>query len=199
MQNNRHQLEIFLPNALERHGEGWKLTVRVRLVHAQIRQLVRAQADWDVKAWGMPISAAHLALANTCFSTRVLKHVKNLLNIRLNVKQRRSFLHTWHYVGYLMGVPEALLTSNQKEIDELYKVALMCEPPPSNESIVMANALINSSAKISKLGDQEGKQLIHNVYKVSRALVGDKLADQLHYPPTKKFGVFSPVSHYREV
>ena len=30
-QNNRHMLEIFLPGGLERDGDGWKLSVRVRL------------------------------------------------------------------------------------------------------------------------------------------------------------------------
>ncbi|MCY4573210.1 MAG: DUF2236 domain-containing protein, partial [Gemmatimonadetes bacterium] len=36
-QNNRHQVEIFLPGGLERFGEGWKLSVRIRFVHAQVR------------------------------------------------------------------------------------------------------------------------------------------------------------------
>ena len=33
-QNNRHQMEIFLPGGLERYGEGWKLSVRIRFVYA---------------------------------------------------------------------------------------------------------------------------------------------------------------------
>ena len=34
-QNNRHVLEIFMPGGLERYGDGWKLSIRLRLVHAQ--------------------------------------------------------------------------------------------------------------------------------------------------------------------
>ena len=39
-QNNRHQMEIFLPGGLDRYGEGWKLSVRIRFVHAQVRMLL---------------------------------------------------------------------------------------------------------------------------------------------------------------
>ena len=33
-QNNRQLIEIFLPGGLHRYGDGWKLSVRVRFVHA---------------------------------------------------------------------------------------------------------------------------------------------------------------------
>ncbi|MCY3989495.1 MAG: DUF2236 domain-containing protein, partial [Gammaproteobacteria bacterium] len=33
-QNNRHQVEIFYPEGLRRENDGWKLSVRIRFVHA---------------------------------------------------------------------------------------------------------------------------------------------------------------------
>ena len=39
-QNTRHLVEVTLPGGLERHGDGWKLTVRIRLIHAQMRRLL---------------------------------------------------------------------------------------------------------------------------------------------------------------
>ena len=61
-QNNRHLIEIFMPHGLDREGDGWKLSVRVRLVHAQIRRLLSESGEWDREAWGMPISAPTWAL-----------------------------------------------------------------------------------------------------------------------------------------
>ncbi len=61
-QNNRHVVEIFLPDGLHRNGDGWKLAVRIRLVHAQVRRLLSRSDDWEMEAWGTPLSAAHLAL-----------------------------------------------------------------------------------------------------------------------------------------
>ncbi len=62
-QNNRHQVEIFLPGGLERFGEGWKLSVRIRFVHAQVRRLLGQTEEWEHDAWGVPISAAHMGYA----------------------------------------------------------------------------------------------------------------------------------------
>ena len=52
-QNNRHQVEIFLPGGLERFGEGWKLSVRIRFVHAQIRRLLGQTEEWEHDACGV--------------------------------------------------------------------------------------------------------------------------------------------------
>ena len=49
--NNRHVMEIFWPEGLERYGDGWKLSVRIRLVHAQVRRLLRQSPDWEAEAW----------------------------------------------------------------------------------------------------------------------------------------------------
>ncbi len=44
-QNNRHLIEIFMPGGLEKDGDGWKLSVRIRMVHAQIRRLLKHSED----------------------------------------------------------------------------------------------------------------------------------------------------------
>ena len=77
-QNNRHMMEIFLPGGLYRHGDGWKLSVRIRVIHARLRHLLANSEDWDSEAWGAPISAAHLGYAIAAFSARLLKHMKTL-------------------------------------------------------------------------------------------------------------------------
>ena len=33
-QNNRHMVELFFPSGLRREGDGWKLSVRIRFIHA---------------------------------------------------------------------------------------------------------------------------------------------------------------------
>ena len=77
-QNNRHMMEIFLPGGMYRHGDGWKLSLRIRIVHARLRRLLNNSGDWDKEAWGELISAAHLGYAISAFSARLLKHMKTL-------------------------------------------------------------------------------------------------------------------------
>ena len=175
-------MEIFLPGGLERQGEGWKLTLRIRLVHAQIRRLLSGKEDWDTDAWGVPISAAHLALANSVFSARLLHHVQRLSGRRVNDEERKGFMLIWRYVGTLMGMPEVLIAHTEEEALTLFKIGLLCEPPPGMESIAMANTLINSVPSIVDINPKEAKKLLKRVDSVSRALIGDDLADQLHFP-----------------
>lgn len=188
-QNNRHMVEIFMPGGLERDGDGWKLSMRIRLIHAQIRRLLSASDDWDLEAWGTPISAAHLGFAITAFSARLLKHMQSL-GATFDDEGRASFMAVWRYTGYLMGIPETILFRDEADALEIFRVGLMCEPPSDLESIVMAHALVNSAPMVAGLTDSNARQtLVGYVYRVSRALIGNALADVLNYPSTPTFGV----------
>ena len=40
-----------MPGGLEPGGDGWKLSLRIRLVHAQSRKLIRETSDeWDAES-----------------------------------------------------------------------------------------------------------------------------------------------------
>jgi len=77
-QNVRHFMEIMLPGSVLRGGEGWKLSVRIRLVHAQIRRLFRESGEWDADKYGVPLHSAHMGLAAGNFSAGVLHHAERL-------------------------------------------------------------------------------------------------------------------------
>ena len=187
-QNNRHMIEIFMPDGLTRDGDGWKLSVRIRLVHARLRQLLRNSDEWDYAAWGLPISSAHLGYAITSFSARLLDHMKRL-GAEYTDEERRSFMSIWRYTGHVMGIPSSILFLDEEDARHLLQIGPMCEPPPSLESIVMANALVNSAPLVIDVTDpSERRKLAGYVFKVSRALIGDTLADQLKYPPDSSFG-----------
>ena len=107
-QNNRHMVEIFMPSGLERYGEGWKLSVRIRLIHAEVRHLLRDSDDRDIEASGIPASAAHLAFAISAFSTQLLKRMK-ALDAVYSDDERESFMQVWRYSGHLMGILDSIL------------------------------------------------------------------------------------------
>ena len=187
-QNNRHMMEIFLPGGLYRYGEGWKLSVRIRIVHARIRQLLNNTAEWDAEAWGAPVSAAHLGYAVSAFSARLLKHMKTL-GAGYNEEEYASFMAVWRYSGYLMGIPETILFRDAEEALKLYRVGLMCEPDPEIESVVMAHSLVNSAPLIAGVTDPKGRHsLAQYVYRLSRGLIGNEAARSLMYPPLSSFG-----------
>ena len=180
-QNNRHLIEICLPGGLERHGDGWKLSVRIRLVHAQIRRLLRNSGDWDEDVWGMPLSAAQMAFSSAAFSALLLQKAE-MLGVRPDKAARDGFIAIWRYTAWLFGVPEEILFRDYDEALELCRTGFICEPPPAEESIIMANGLINSAPLIVGAEGPARRAFVKFVYRVSRALIGDALADRLGFP-----------------
>lgn len=190
-QNNRQLVEIFLPGGLERSGDGWKLSVRIRLVHARVRQLLDRSPEWDGEAWGRPLSTAHIAFATAAFSGLLLKRAE-MLGVSLSEEERRSFMLVWRYAGHLMGVPPDLLFETQEDALRLQRIGALCEPEPTLESIILANGLINSAPIVAGIDAPKARrQLARKIYRISRAMIGDTLADQLNYPPMRTTGTLA--------
>ncbi len=190
-QNNRHLLEIFVPGGLDRHGDGWKLSVRIRLIHARVRSLLSRSDDWDATAWGVPLSSSHVAFATAAFSGLLLKRVA-MLGVRLSDEERESFMMIWRYSGRLMGVPDRLCCDGEAAALRLHSVGTRCEPPPGIESKLLANGLINSAPIVAGIDNPVARRrLTAKIYRVSRALIGDQLANALNYPPSRSTGVLA--------
>ena len=119
-QNNRHFLEVFFPGGLERAGDGWKLSVRIRFIHARMRRLLHDSGEWDTEAWGVPINSAHTGYAAACFSARTIKHSESV-GVSYTQEERDSIMAVWRYTAYLMGIPETILFTNEAEALALHK------------------------------------------------------------------------------
>lgn len=190
-QNNRHLLEIFLPGGLRREGDGYRLSARIRFVHAMVRRLMKDSDIWDTGAWGTPLSAAHVGLAVSIFSAQILKHSISLGAIYTQ-EERESFVKVFRYTGYIMGVPESILMKDENEARTIIDIGFMCEPPPDEHSIANANALIHAGPALLNITDpDEVAAALKTLYNISRALLGHELADALRYPKSSTFGVLA--------
>ena len=187
-QNNRHMMEIFLPGGMYRYGDGWKLSLRIRIIHARIRHLLNNSEEWDAEAWGEPISMAHLGYAISAFSARLLVHMKTL-GAEYSDEEHDSFMAVWRYSGYLMGIPDTILFQDGDEALDLYRVGLMCEPDPTIESVSMAHSLVNSAPLVAGVTEPGPRRdLARYVFRISRALIGKEVAESLEYPRISPFG-----------
>ena len=182
MQNNRQLMEVFYPGGLERHGDGWKLSLRVRFVHARVRHLLAESGVWDEAEVGTPISAAHMGLALTVFSMRLLDHAAQV-GAAFNDEEQASVMEVWRYAGYVMGVPTDILYVDRDHAKRIFTIAHMCEPPPDEDAAKMANALIGAIPLTAGIDDERRqREVVKLAYRLSRALIGGKLADQLRFP-----------------
>lgn len=121
-----------------RGERGFRAAVRVRLLHARVRQRVRtgmphdgagdrvatacpfrggsgdaAGGAWDVSTKGMPINVADTLATQLAFSLVILIGVERAgLAWHISDEEEADFLHLWAVVGFLLGVPDdAVLNS----------------------------------------------------------------------------------------
>jgi hypothetical protein len=60
------------------------------------------------------------------------------------------------------------------------RIGHLCEPEPDEMSVLVTNATIEALPEVAGLSDSREKRiLIEHGYRVSRALLGDALADRL--------------------
>jgi len=125
-QNARHVAEVTLPGGMARHGDGWKLSIRIRIIHAQVRRLLLASDEWDVPYEGLPLHMSHMGLGATGFSAMAFGGVEKL-GVRLTEEERDGYMHIWCYVAWLMGVPDDILYHSEKEALHFRKMAKLVE------------------------------------------------------------------------
>ena len=90
----------------------------------------------------------------------------------------------WRYASWLIGTLEDLLfEGDEAATRQLHRIATLCGSPPSHESVAIANALVAALPEIAgRTGPAALEAMKSHVYRISRALLGDELADQLGLP-----------------
>jgi hypothetical protein len=185
-QNGMQLVEQYLPGGMEPGGDGWRLTLRVRLVHAQSRYLINQSDEWDHERLGEPISAAHMLLAGAAFSGRLMQHV-GTLGGDFSDEEREAYIHVWRYTGLLIGIPEEILFHDFASACRAFEIGSMCEPPADLDAIIMANSIVNSSPLVIGITEpKERRKLATFVYRVCRELIGDDLADGFMFPKGRR-------------
>ncbi|WP_419949756.1 oxygenase MpaB family protein [Candidatus Palauibacter sp.] len=185
-QNGMQLVEQYLPGGMEPGGDGWRLTLRVRLVHAQSRYLLNQSDEWDHERYGEPISAAHILLAGAAFSGRLMRHVATLGG-DFSTEEREAYIHVWRYTGLLMGIPEAILFDDEASACRAFEIGSLCEPPADYDAIIMANSIVNSAPVIIGVTEPaERRKMARVVTQASRELIGDELADTFLFPSRKR-------------
>ncbi len=189
--NIRHLVEIMIPGGLEPYGDGWRLSIRTRLIHARARKLIAESRHWNSAAHGLPVNAAHGALASAGFSAMLLEDAMSL-GARMDREERASFMHIWRCSAWLMGVPEALLCRTERDGHQLLRVGFGCEPPPTSECTAMANGLISSVPNVIGVEDEvQRRKMTSLLFRLARRMIGKRMANSLELPNKWSLGMIS--------
>jgi hypothetical protein len=174
---------ISQPNALDRYSEGFRMIVKVRLIHSQVRLLLRQSGSWQDERWGAPINQCHMAGTNLLFSVGVLDALSRI-GYLFKPAERDALIHLWRYAGYLLGVQDELLVAGEWEAHRLLDLTFTFEPQPDDDSRALVNALMQTSHDYLCGFRAVRRCSINLCYGISRALIGNERADALQYPNT---------------
>ena len=181
-QNLLQLVEQYLPGGVEPGGDAWKLSLRIRLVHAQSRRLLRQSPEWNEEAYGLPISAAHMLLGAAAFSGRLMQHVTSLGG-DFTAQEREAYVHVWRCTASTLGIPSAIVFHDLASALHAFELGTLCEQPPDEDAIIMANSIINSTPMVLGFTEAKARRLqASRYYQMSRELIGDRLAGTLRYP-----------------
>ena len=110
---------ILQPGGLERGALGYETTLRVRLLHASIRAWLKKMPDFARDFVGEPIDQTMLAMTLSLFSYLNLRSFARL-GVRFSEGESEALQHLWRYVGWLLGIEEALLAHSLRQERELW-------------------------------------------------------------------------------
>lgn len=127
---------------LDRHSPGFKTTLRVRAMHALVRQNLLRRADWDSDKLGLPINQVDMQATYLGFS------VVHLLALRatgvvVSRGDAQAVMHLWRYIGWLMGVEESLLCETEMQGRIALYQNVLSQAPPDDSSVALGRALMD--------------------------------------------------------
>jgi hypothetical protein len=120
------------PGGLAHGAPGRASALRVRVMHVFVRKRLLGHPEWDLDAWGVPISQGD-ALLTLMGGSFVPGLALQAMGYRPSASDIEDMMHFWRYVGHLMGVRPRWYPSSLKEAAQLSFVTLVKASHASGE------------------------------------------------------------------
>ncbi|GAA10986.1 MULTISPECIES: oxygenase MpaB family protein [Gordonia] len=182
--------QVITPGGMRRDGDGFAYTVRVRMIHAHVRQMLWKRGDWNENAWGVPIPQPYMAFTIAEFG-HIAIDAMHTLGVRFTDRELEDIYHLWRYVGHVVGMSPELgptCEADHVRIEELYRLTSP-GPGPDDHDFVVAlteDYLVPELANVLPgpriLRDRLATNLM---YGLQRVFIGDDDADALGMPDGK--------------
>ena len=153
-------------------GEGWKMCLYVRVLHAKVRRsLLRRTGSrtWKTSVFGVPINQEDMAATLLAFSLNTLKGIEFLGGVDLPHQDQEDYLALWRYIGWLLGVP----TITDHQFGNGLPPLDPCGPGWSGskpDSVDHATCLLQGIILHLLVPDQSSVTISHHLLKVGRPI-----------------------------
>lgn len=163
-------------------GDGFASTIRVRLLHAAVRQRIMKLAStkpgyYDVEAWGVPINDLDSMATISTFSATLIWLSLPRQGIYMREQEAVDYIALWRYIGHVIGCPTEPYFSTPSRAKAVMETLFYYEVQPTETSKIMANNIIKS-LESQPPGYASADFLVAS----ARWLNGNELCDRLGLP-----------------
>lgn len=183
------------PGGMRRGEDGFKLSVRVRMLHAAVRAGCAKSPAWQWDEWGVPINLTDQLYALNYSFTTVMFDAFARLGVRYSRAEIDDMWALWRYIGYVIGIPEPALPRGDAEARHFRAVWQALDPGADDVSRAMIHALITLAtpevpdpAQRMDVFPELAMKLLPPLrmrafmYGLSRHLLGDATCDAVEIP-----------------
>lgn len=171
------------PGALQRRGDAFTISLKVRLMHAQVRRLLLRSGKWDAALWSAPINQHDMAATTLLFSQVFLDGLR-LMGLRVDSDEGDDYIHLWRVVGWLLGVEEPLLPDDEQHARSIAEAIYLTQGPPDRDSRALVAALLSGPGQQARTPaeQRQARMRMKISRQLCRHLLGNTLADDLGVP-----------------
>lgn len=173
---------ILTPGGLAVGQAGHQAILRVRLLHAMVRQGVLGKGQWPADALGQPINQLQLSLTALGFSCVIIRSLRRL-GVHVSEREAQAYQKLWRYANHLQGVDLRLQPDSIEAEEALladYQGSLIA--PDDNASTLVASIF---DALAWKAPFHMPRAVLEAT---ARRLLGPTLSDALHIPRRPVWG-----------
>lgn len=181
---------VIAPGGMRRDGLGFAFTVRVRIIHAQVRRGLRRSGVWDEPAWGAPIPQPYMAFTMAEFGHIALSAMAQL-GVRFTDAELADIYHLWRYVGHVVGVDDHLNPRNATDHIRIEEVYRLTSPGPGADDREFVAALTDEylipelARALPVPAAWRPRSAVALARGLQRTFLGDAAADELGIAPSR--------------
>lgn len=137
------------PDAMRRNADGWRLTMRLRMIHQSVRYGCTQSEAWDWQDWGLPVNGTDTMIPPAEFSMGLAEMLQKS-GVEWTDAEREDITAMWRYIAYVLGAPEDLLLHGMANADSALRHDMAyyaMDHPPDDTNRLMLHSLMDYFAK----------------------------------------------------
>ena len=142
----RYIAAVTTPGAMRRERDGWKYTLRLRLLHASVRFGCSTSPEWDWDDWGLPVNDADSVGPPLEFSVGVVDLLAQA-GIVLEDREVEDIVALWRYIGFVLGSPEYILMTDAADARTRLEITNALNHPPDDTNRMLLHSLVDFAAR----------------------------------------------------